>query len=133
MAKVKLNPALQQVRRTIGRVCLPGSIWRADHLETAGHVEGDMERGEVEHRQRFRRAVAYAQAALADEKVRAVYAEEAAQKGKRPFDLAVSDYFKGRNLLAGGECMKHPNPSRILMLGLFFKGRVREWVKQPTM
>ena len=38
---------------------------------------------------------------MADEKVRAVYVEEAAQKGKRPFDMAVSDYFKGRNLLRG--------------------------------
>ena len=52
-----------------------------------------------EHRQRFRRAVAYAHAALADEKVRAIYVKEAAQKGKRPFDLAVSDYFKDRDLL----------------------------------
>ena len=58
---------------------------------------------QVEHRQRFRRAVAYARAALADDRVHALYVEEAAQKGKRPFDLAVSDYFKGRNLLADGK------------------------------
>ena len=51
------------------------------------------------HRQRFKLAVAYAKAAMADPTVRAVYVEIAAQKHKRPFDLAVSDYFKGKNLL----------------------------------
>jgi len=34
-----------------------------------------------------------------NEKVSAMYMEEAAQKGKYPFDLAVSDYFKGRKLV----------------------------------
>ena len=55
----------------------------------------------MEHRRRFRLAVAYAHAALADERVHALYVEAAKKKDKRPFDLAVSDYFKGRNLLAG--------------------------------
>jgi hypothetical protein len=36
---------------------------------------------------------------MADPKVRARYEKEAVKKGKRPFDLAVSDYFKERNLL----------------------------------
>ena len=103
MAKVKLNPALQQVRGQ-----LAGFVYRVRYGGQTISKPPDMSKvtwsaAQVEHRQRFRRAVAYAQAALADEKVRAVYAEEAAQKGKRPFDLAVSDYFKGRNLLAGGE------------------------------
>jgi len=36
---------------------------------------------------------------MAEPKVRRKYEKEAAKKNKRPFDLAVSDYFKGRNLL----------------------------------
>ena len=52
------------------------------------------------HRQRFKQAVAYAKAALAEPAVRAVYEKNAAKQDKRPFDLAVSDYFKGRNLLS---------------------------------
>jgi hypothetical protein len=51
------------------------------------------------HRQRFKEAVAYAKAAMAVPEVRAAYETLAAEKHKRPFDLAVSDYFKGRNLL----------------------------------
>ena len=50
------------------------------------------------HRKRFREAVTYAKAAMADPQVRARYEREAASKGKRPFDMAVSDYFKGRDL-----------------------------------
>ena len=50
-------------------------------------------------RQRFKEAVAYAKAALADPKVRKVYEKAAAQQGKRTYDLAKSDYFQGRNLL----------------------------------
>jgi hypothetical protein len=54
-----------------------------------------------EHRQRFKEAVAYAKAAMAVSEVRATYEKLAAEQHKRPFDLAVSDYFKGRNLLSG--------------------------------
>jgi hypothetical protein len=39
-------------------------------------------------------------AAMADPQARAVYEQAAALKGKRPFDLAVSDYFHGKNLLS---------------------------------
>jgi hypothetical protein len=52
------------------------------------------------HRQRFKQAVAYAKAAMAEPTVRAKYEKAALKAGKRPFDLAVSDYFKGKDLLA---------------------------------
>lgn len=51
------------------------------------------------HRLRFKLAVIYARRAMANTQVRTRYEAEAASKGKRPFDLAISDYFKGRNLL----------------------------------
>ena len=52
------------------------------------------------HRQRFKQAVAYAKATMAEPTVRASYEKAAAKAGKRPFDLAVSDNFKGQDLLA---------------------------------
>lgn len=99
MAKVKLNPALQQIR---GR--LAGFVYRIRYGEQTISKPPDMSRvkwsaAQVEHRQRFKLAVAYARRAMSDEEVRMQYTAEAAAKGKRPFDLAVSDYFKGRNLL----------------------------------
>ena len=52
-----------------------------------------------EHRQRFKKAIAYARTAMAEPTVRAQYEKAAAKKGGSPFFLAVSDYFKGNNLL----------------------------------
>ena len=43
--------------------------------------------------------MAYVGVAMAEPKVRAVYEKMAAKKHKRQFDIAVSDYFKGKNLL----------------------------------
>lgn len=39
------------------------------------------------HRQRFKQAVAYAKAAMADERLRARYEQAAVMQGKRPFRL----------------------------------------------
>jgi hypothetical protein len=58
-------------------------------------------KAQQEHRQRFKEAVAYAKAAMADPQVRAAYESLAAKQHRRPYDLAISDYFKGRNLLSG--------------------------------
>jgi hypothetical protein len=44
--------------------------------------------------------VAYARAAMAEPKVRAVYEKMAAKKHKRQFDIAVSDYIKGNDLIS---------------------------------
>lgn len=99
MAKVVLNPSLQQVRGQVG-----GFVYRVRYGKQTISKAPDMSnvtwsQAQVEHRQRFKRAVAYARAAMAESSVRGRYEKEALQKGKRPFDLAVSDYFKGRNLL----------------------------------
>ena len=98
MAKVKLNPIIEQIhgqagemvfRRTRGGVSLmrkpdmSGVAWSA--AQTA-------------HRERFRQAVAYARAAMSDPQMRAAYEQEAALKDKRPFELAVSDFFHGRTI-----------------------------------
>jgi len=101
MAIVILNPAVQQIH---GK--LAGFVYRVRYGKQTASKPPDTSKvqwspAQVEHRQRFRLAVAYAQAAMAEPNVRAVYEEEAKQKDKRPFDLAVSDYFKGKNLLMG--------------------------------
>lgn len=48
-----------------------------------------------EQRARFKEAVAYAKAALADPKVRARYEKRAKRERKRAWDVAISDYFEG--------------------------------------
>ena len=48
------------------------------------------------HRQRFKQAVAYAKAALADPELRARY-EAQATCDKTPYNLALADYLKNMN------------------------------------
>ncbi|MBK9926629.1 MAG: hypothetical protein IPP66_15240 [Anaerolineales bacterium] len=99
MAKVKLNPMLKEVRGKVGN-----TVFRRSHTGEVSLIKlADMSNVEWSdaqkaHRQRFKEAVAYAKAVMAEPKVRRRYEKEAAQKNKRPFDLAVSDYFQGRNL-----------------------------------
>jgi hypothetical protein len=101
MAKVLLNPAIQRMWGRMG-----GLVYRRSHTgEAQVAMAPDMSgvkwsEAQKAHRQRFKQAVAYARTAMADPQVRAAYERMAAQNHKRPFDMAVSDYFKGKDLLA---------------------------------
>lgn len=98
--KVVFNQSIQAMWGRMG-----GLVFRRSHNGTvAAAAVPDMSRvkwsdAQKAHRQRFKEAIAYARAAMADETVHAQYLEIAAAKGKRPFDMAVSDYFKGKNRL----------------------------------
>ncbi len=100
MTKVTLNPMFERLQGKFGNI-----VFRLAHSGTLTMTKvPDMSRvkwseAQVEHRQRFKQAVAYARLAMADPDIRAKYEEAAAIKGKRPFDLAVSDFFHGINLL----------------------------------
>ena len=102
MTKIILNPMVQRAQGRMGNV-----VFRRSHTGEMSLIKlADMSNvtwsgAQQAHRQRFREAVAYAKAAMAVPEVRAIYEKSAAEKHKRPFDLAVSDYFKGRNLLSG--------------------------------
>jgi len=101
MAKITLHPMVQNAQGKIGN-----AVFRRTHtgemtlikLADMSHV--NWSEAQIAHRQRFKEAIAYAKSALAHPQVRAEYEKQAAQQHKRPHDLAVSDYFKGRNLLS---------------------------------
>ena len=50
-------------------------------------------------RDKMRKANRYAKAALADPQVGPIYQARAAKEDRVPYYVAVSDYFKGKNLL----------------------------------
>ena len=54
---------------------------------------------QIAERQRMKQASEYAKAVLADPKLGASYRRRAKKLKKRPRDLAISDYYKGKNLL----------------------------------
>ena len=101
MVKIKLHPTVLRMQGKMGNM-----VFKLAHTgETIVTKVPDMSkvkwsRAQKAHRQRFKKAVAYAKAAMAEPKVRVVYEKMAAKKGKRPFDMAVSDYFKGNDLLS---------------------------------
>lgn len=102
MAKITLNQIVTDVRGKVGEF-----VFRRTHtgkviLSKAPDMSNvKWSEAQKTHRQRFKEAVAYAKDAMAVPEVRAVYEKMAAEQHKRPFDMAVSDYFKGRNLLSG--------------------------------
>lgn len=102
MAKITLNPIIDDIHGTVGNLTFRRMHGRQTLIKKPDMSNVQWSPAQQAHRQRFRLAVAYAQSAMADSEVRARYEQEAAIKGKRPFDLAVSDYFKGRDLLKEG-------------------------------
>ncbi|HLO28688.1 MAG TPA: hypothetical protein VK249_06120 [Anaerolineales bacterium] len=101
MTKVKLNPALVEIRGMMAGIVYRIRYGKQTMSKPPNMKKVKWSKAQREHRRRFRLAVSYAHRAMADARVSAIYRREAKQKDKRPFDLAVSDYFKGRNLLAG--------------------------------
>jgi hypothetical protein len=101
MAKAKLNPVLELITGKIGNL-----VFRRAHTGKLSVIyRPDMSRvkwssAQEAHRERFREAVSYAKSAMKHPDVRSVYEQMAAEKksNKRPFDMAVSDYFAGNNL-----------------------------------
>jgi len=100
MAKITLNPMIQNAQ---GK--LDNAVFRRSHtgelslIKLADMSKVKWSKAQKEHRKRFKAAVAYAKAAMAEPKVRASYEKSDKKAKKRPFDMAVSDYFKGRDLL----------------------------------
>src|SRR5688500_18714663 len=101
MTKVTLNPVIELITGKIGNM-----VFRRAHTGKLSLVRApDMSRvkwsqAQKDHRRRFKRAVAYARAAMKDPEIRPVYEQMAAERkqNKRPFDMAVSDYFQGNDL-----------------------------------
>jgi len=101
MAKVTLPPWITGIKGRLGdvvfRVSQSGETFVTRSPDMSAVEWSPAQEG---HRQRFKAAIAYAKAAMADPHARAVYEKQAAEKNRRPFQMAVSDYFKGNDLLS---------------------------------
>lgn len=100
MVKVTLNPMFQGVQGKIGRFVLRrtrrGGL---SVIKLADMSKVQWSEAQEANRQRFREAMAYAKAAMAEPRIRAIYEKEAPEQNKTRYELAISDYYKGRNLL----------------------------------
>jgi len=95
MAKVVLNPVIKSIHGKLGDMVFRRSpTGKPTLIKLADMSNVKWSKAQKAHRQRFKEAVAYARTAMSNSQVRAVYEKLAKKQGKRPFDLAVSDYFK---------------------------------------
>ena len=101
MAKVTLNPLIKQISGKMGDIVFRVSPTGEQTIMKLPDMSGvKWSKAQKEHRQRFKQAVAYARAAMAEPKVRRLYEKMAAKNHKRPYDMAVSDFFKGNDRLS---------------------------------
>lgn len=101
MSKVTLYPVIKSIRGKLGNMVFRRSpTGEATLIKLADMSKVKWSKAQKAHRQRFKAAVAYARAAMSDSTVRKLYEKMAKKQGKRPFDLAVSDYFKGIDRIA---------------------------------
>jgi len=100
MAKVTLSPVVEEIHGKVGGLVFRRTAsGKMSLIKLADMSKVKWSKAQKIQRQRFKEAVAYAKAALADPKVRAKYEKLATKTGKRAYDVAKSDYFKGTNLL----------------------------------
>ena len=101
--KILLHPMFQWIRGRMGKI-----VYRLSHNgEVSMYPAPDMTRvtwspAQTKQRQNFAKASAYAKLAIRDPEIRQFYVELAKQRKRnkrRPFDMAVSDYFQGNDLL----------------------------------
>ena len=101
MPKVKLAPYIEEITGTVDGLVFK----RSPQGEIIVSKKPDMSKVEwspaqEETRRRFAEASAYASAAKADLRVWAKYQRRAKKLKKRPRGLAISDFYKGKDLLA---------------------------------
>lgn len=100
MVKVILNPGIRRMSGKMGDWTYRWTYGQQTIMKTPNMSKVKWSKAQKQHRQRFRKAVSYAKMAMADPKARLHYEKVAAKTGRRPFHLAVSDYFKGNDLVS---------------------------------
>ena len=101
MAKVTLPSWITGIKGRLGDVVFRVSPSGETFITRSPDMSAvEWSPAQQDHRQRFKAAIAYAKAAMADPDTQAIYEKRAAKENGRPFQMAVSDYFKGNDLLS---------------------------------
>jgi hypothetical protein len=110
MPRVRLNPLIEEIHGTLYDVVFKKSPKGNLIVTKRPDMSGvKWSKAQKKQRQRMAKASKYAKAAMADAEVRAIYEEMAVRENKRPYYVALSDYFKGKDLLAG-QSKPHRSP-----------------------
>ena len=93
MAKVKLNPVLEQIRGQVGDLVFKhygDEVIVGRKPDRSGVLPTETQ---LEHQERFRQAVLYGRLVMADPQKKAAYEKAAKATGKPLFSLTVADFF----------------------------------------
>lgn len=93
MAKVKLNPVLEQIRGQVGDLVFKhyGDEMVVGRKPDRSGIQPT--EAQLEHQERFRQAVLYGQLVMADPQKKALYGKASKATGKPLFSLTVADFF----------------------------------------
>jgi hypothetical protein len=98
MAKVKLNPIVEQLRGQVGQLVFRQSYGQqvvGRKADQSGHVPTA---GQVEIRDRFREAALYGRVALANPATKKLYEDAADKKGKPVFSMVMADFLNAPSI-----------------------------------
>jgi|SaaInl7_150m_RNA_FD_contig_31_2127879_length_980_multi_14_in_0_out_0_1 hypothetical protein len=93
MAKVKLNPILEQISGKVGDLVFRKYGDQTVLSQTPDVSNRDWTPAQLAHREQFRQAALYGKIVMADPETKALYADAAAAKGQPVFSLTVADFF----------------------------------------
>lgn len=93
MAKVKLNPILEQIRGQVGDLVFRrygDGVVLSQKPDRTGAAPSA---AQLAHRERFRQAAFYGRTVMADPEARALYTEAARQRRQPVYSLTLADFF----------------------------------------
>jgi len=111
MPRVRLAPFVEEIHGTLNGLVFkksPKGNTILTKLPDMSKVKWS--KAQKDHRKRMAKANDYAHAAMADPKVRRMYEKRASKENRQPYRVAVSDYYKGKDLLA--KQTKAPSPKK---------------------
>jgi len=93
MAKIKLNPIVEEVSGGFGNIVFRASKGKTVMCRKPDLSGNDATQGQAAHRERFREAVAYGRSVMADADMLAMYKQASVRRDIPVFALTVADFF----------------------------------------
>jgi len=93
MAKVRLNPILEQIRGQVGDLVFKRSGEQVILARKPDFSERQSTEAQLAAQERFRQAALYGKMVMADPDTKEIYTEVAKAKGQPVFSLTVADFF----------------------------------------
>ena len=95
MAKIKLSSLFEELSGRLGGMIFKRTAVGKSYMSRVPNMSRvKWSKAQKAHRKRFKEAVAYAKEALQDPEMFAHYQELARRQNSKPFNMAVSEYFK---------------------------------------